>query len=103
MGRRRRERGWMQRRGEGERWCGVWGVGCGSIRWEGEKKHDSIGGRVALSAWDIWVEIWEDGAREWCWACERGGEASGRRVGKETAEGCREIINGSWGVKVDGF
>ena len=55
----------------------VWGVGCGSIRWEGEKKHNSTGGRVGLRAWDIWVEIWEDGACErGGGACERGGGAA---------------------------
>lgn len=37
-----------------------------------EKNYDSTGGRVALRAWDIWVEIWEDGACERRWGGVRG-------------------------------
>ena len=52
--------------------CGlhnVRGVGCGSIRWEGEKKPDSTSGRVGLRAWDVSAEMWE--WREWCGSKER--------------------------------
>ena len=34
------------------------GCGGGRIRWEGEKKHNSTGGRVALRAWDIYRWKW---------------------------------------------
>jgi len=49
-------------------------VGCGSgrIRWDGEKKHNSTGGRVALRAWDICEKNGGEWARERCWARERG-------------------------------
>ena len=44
--------------------CGlhnVRGVGCGSIRWEGEKKPDSTSGRVGLRAWDVSAEMGKKG------------------------------------------
>jgi len=55
----------------------VWGVGCGSIRWEGEKIHNSTGSRVGLRAWDICEEMGVSGrargvgAREVLGACKR--------------------------------
>ena len=49
----------------------VGGVGGRSIRWEGEKIHNSTGGRVGLRAWDIWAEMGGEWAREGRWACEK--------------------------------
>ena len=48
---------------------------CGSIRWEGEKKHNSTGGRVGLRAWDIWAEMGVSGRARGVRARERGGGA----------------------------
>ena len=61
--------------------CGlhnVRGVGCGSIRWEGEKKPDSTSGRVGLRAWDVSAENGGEWARERRWGVR---EALGSKRG----------------------